>query len=369
MNLNYLLLFSTFAIYSVSYSQNNLPEDILKKCVGSAVDFTNHENKILNSQLQPQSLVYDCNTVFWTVRNGGDIQQWDLVSNTVTGGTVVVTNSLLSLAFCGENNALTFYSTSYTPMGITKYDPNLLVWTTIPTPVYLHNNGGYHEDQYFFNYEGSITNLYHFNGSSLNLVDTITYPNMFLPGDTAVDSSGRSWVFTGQDDLIANTLRVYNSSGLINSYTCNFNSQGGYGCFFINNQLYIGFSNSTDSDPNFRNSIVPIIINGSTATPGLPIPFPYNSYTDMASCNGQDLATPQNTAGNKLSIYPNPVNDILNIDLEGNIQSISVYSFQGKLIETCHDIKTIDFSKFQNGTYIIKILSENNIYYKKIIKI
>jgi hypothetical protein len=371
MNLRYLFLFSTLTLCTGSYSQKELPEDFLKNCVGLTVDFTNHESKILNSQVQPQSLIYDCNTVFWTVSTGGAIRQWDLVSNSVTGGAVVATNCADSFAFCGESSSLTFYSTGFQPTGILEYDPNLLVWNiTTPNPIILMNGGGYYEDQFFLNYGGSVEKLYHFNGGTLNLVDTVTQPNIFAPYDIAVDSAGRAWVFTGVDVHNVTTLRIYDGTGVVDSYACTFNLVGSYGSFFINDQLYIGFINDSQVDPNFRNSIVPFNIDGSTVTAGTAIPFPYDAFTDMASCNKiQALSLEEIAADKNLTIYPNPVKNIINISTKDNVQSVSIYTSQGKFIETYQNSEKIDISTLQSGTYIIKILSESKIYYKKIIKI
>ena len=187
--------------------------------------------------------------------------------------------------------------------------------------------------------------------------------------DIAVDSSGRAWVFSGDNIGNVNSLRIYDQTGLVMSYPCSFIGYGGYGSFFINDQLYVGFLNGDSIEPNFQNSIVPININGSIATIGLPIPFPYNGYLDMASCNKPiNLNLKDNSFENKFLVYPNPVKDILNINSNENIKLIDLYTLEGKLVGTYNNSQKIDISKLQSTIYLLEILTESNIYYKKIIK-
>ena len=179
MNITCLLLFANLMLYTGSYSQDDLSVNNLKNSIGMTIDFPIQKNTNSNGQLQPQDLNYDCDTVFWTVNFSGQVQQWNLISNQISGGTVVTTGAGFNLAFCGENQ-LTFYSTSNidNTFAITRYDSNL-GWVHYPTTVLLSNNGGYHENQYFYQYLGFETNLYHYNGSLLTLIDTVTDPNSF----------------------------------------------------------------------------------------------------------------------------------------------------------------------------------------------
>ena len=70
----------------------------------------------------------------------------------------------------------------------------------------------------------------------------------------------------------------------------------------------------------------------------------------------------------EITIYPNPVNDILNIKSTSGIKSGEIYNLLGKKITTINS-ENIDVSKYNSGIYILKIEDEyGNIYSKKWIK-
>ncbi len=61
-----------------------------------------------------------------------------------------------------------------------------------------------------------------------------------------------------------------------------------------------------------------------------------------------------------VSIYPNPVKDVLNIKTSSKIQTYKVYNISGQVIKTKQNSDTsIDFSKAAKGTYIIEVQFEN----------
>jgi|GEM_PF-5600000 len=71
-----------------------------------------------------------------------------------------------------------------------------------------------------------------------------------------------------------------------------------------------------------------------------------------------------------LEIYPNPVTDYLYINTSLGIESISIYSIEGKLIkvENTKNTNKIDLSYLQKGTYMV-ISNELKFNPIKIIKL
>jgi hypothetical protein len=68
-------------------------------------------------------------------------------------------------------------------------------------------------------------------------------------------------------------------------------------------------------------------------------------------------------------IFPNPVNDFINIQSEKGIQEIHVFDTSGKLCQTINtDFGTINLSSLKKGTYIVSVLFVNGSqeYYKVI---
>jgi hypothetical protein len=307
------------------------------------------------------NLVYNCETVFWTINQGGDIKQWDLINNQITGGEIVLTSQINSFAFCStynEINNLTFYGTNNLTTGLKKYDDATGSWSTITTSQMFINNGGYYQHQYYRNFDNK--KIYYYNGFGFNLLDSFDNFTNILVADTPVDSMGRAWIFIG--NMItgeATSVRVYDSGGLIATYPFNFNLQSNYGATFINDILYI----------SKLNTLVPIEINGSILTIGEPIPFLNDSYRDLASCNKQQ---PLNNIGfnqqNLFKIYPNPTNSILFIETTEDIYDVSMFSVDGKLLKSIINNNQIDLSNLSSSTYFLKIITPNNIYIKSVIK-
>ena len=73
---------------------------------------------------------------------------------------------------------------------------------------------------------------------------------------------------------------------------------------------------------------------------------------------------------NKLLVYPNPVNEQLNliIDVPEKEIALSLYSLDGRILYSCQQQKSIDFSEFIKGVYFMEVRTENTIYFHKIIK-
>ncbi len=69
-----------------------------------------------------------------------------------------------------------------------------------------------------------------------------------------------------------------------------------------------------------------------------------------------------------LSIYPNPVKDMLQIEAEFTPSKVEIYNINGKLINTYYKTKTIPFTQIPKGEYLINIYQGNNSIALKVIK-
>lgn len=70
----------------------------------------------------------------------------------------------------------------------------------------------------------------------------------------------------------------------------------------------------------------------------------------------------------KVAIYPNPVNDILNIDIENEIKSVEIYNIQGQKVMQSN-AKQIETSSLNTGIYMVRIEDVNGgIAIQKLIK-
>jgi len=72
-----------------------------------------------------------------------------------------------------------------------------------------------------------------------------------------------------------------------------------------------------------------------------------------------------------LSVYPNPVNNILNIDSKEEITKLSIYNVLGKLVKTAQPNTTdvsVDLNSLATGIYLMKIEAKGKVSIQKIIK-
>ena len=69
----------------------------------------------------------------------------------------------------------------------------------------------------------------------------------------------------------------------------------------------------------------------------------------------------------KISIFPNPSSDFINIKSDEEIRSIKIYDIKGSLVKSDNNSK-IDISAFQKGDYVISIETRSGIETKKFIK-
>ena len=70
-----------------------------------------------------------------------------------------------------------------------------------------------------------------------------------------------------------------------------------------------------------------------------------------------------------ITIYPNPVNDVLTIVSEIPLTKVEIYSAIGKKVKEIYtDFNAIATDRLSNGVYFIRIHSENGSLTKKLIK-
>lgn len=86
-----------------------------------------------------------------------------------------------------------------------------------------------------------------------------------------------------------------------------------------------------------------------------------------------DLSNIPNTGNNNsvLQVYPNPTNQILNIQYSEGIFNVFIYDLQGRTVYRQNGIEVeckIDCSLFSNAIYILKVVDRNNSYSKLFIK-
>ncbi len=88
------------------------------------------------------------------------------------------------------------------------------------------------------------------------------------------------------------------------------------------------------------------------------------SEEDGAAFKTGNASVGINDVISNLSIYPNPVKDVLNI--EGNYTSVDIIDVSGKLVLSSESTKNINVKSLADGVYMLNIKTENGIAVKKI---
>src|SRR5690606_31385688 len=87
-------------------------------------------------------------------------------------------------------------------------------------------------------------------------------------------------------------------------------------------------------------------------------------YVDIALGNGGEVLT-------GLYVYPNPVKDVLTIQNQNPIDRVEIYALNGAkvmIVESALNKVNIDTHHLQSGTYIVKVISGNQVKSIKVIK-
>jgi len=100
---------------------------------------------------------------------------------------------------------------------------------------------------------------------------------------------------------------------------------------------------------------------GVDLTPSTPI------ESNPSDCNLLSV-TENELLNTSTKLYPNPVENILNISSKNTVEKIEVYNIQGQLINTFVNQKSINLNSITSGIYLIRLYSNNNMITKKIIK-
>ena len=72
-----------------------------------------------------------------------------------------------------------------------------------------------------------------------------------------------------------------------------------------------------------------------------------------------------------INLYPNPVNDILNISSSDNIKSLEIKDLLGRIVYSSLDINSksmsLNTSNFRNNVYLLSLIINDKLVIKKII--
>jgi len=73
-------------------------------------------------------------------------------------------------------------------------------------------------------------------------------------------------------------------------------------------------------------------------------------------------------SNNTVNLYPNPVEEILNIETEEQVLSTSILSVDGRLIKSTSKANSISVKELPQGIYLVKVQTEKGIAIKRFVK-
>ena len=145
---------------------------------------------------------------------------------------------------------------------------------------------------------------------------------------------------------------------------------------FIFENIQLPFADATnDGYIAFKIKTLPTLKVRDSFQNEANIYFDYNFpiLTNTAKSNFQTLGTEDFQFADYFSLYPNPVNDIINIETKNSIdvKSMAVYDILGQIIIAVPNAKTvsnIDVSKLSTGNYFLKMNTNKGTSNVKFIK-
>lgn len=143
---------------------------------------------------------------------------------------------------------------------------------------------------------------------------------------------------------------------------------------FIFENINLDFNDATnDGYVAFKIKTLPSLVLGDTFTNNANIYFDYNfpittnTYTTTVAA----LSTQDFDFGTYFTLYPNPANDVLNIQTKQNlpVNSIEVYNQLGQVVlAVTNAVNSIDVADLASGTYFVKINTEKGSANSKFVK-
>jgi Leucine-rich repeat (LRR) protein len=145
---------------------------------------------------------------------------------------------------------------------------------------------------------------------------------------------------------------------------------------FIFENINLPFDNATnDGYIAFKIKTLPTLVVGDSFANEANIYFDYNFpiLTNKTTSTFKILGTQDFEFSDYFSVYPNPVNDIVNIGTKNTIevQSMAVYDILGQIVISVPNTQTvskIDVSKLTTGNYFLKVNTNKGTSSMKLLK-
>ena len=123
----------------------------------------------------------------------------------------------------------------------------------------------------------------------------------------------------------------------------------------------------------FKIKTKPTLVVGNTISNSANIYFDYNFpiVTNTATSTFSVLQNDTFEFDNYFTIYPNPVDEVLNLNTKQatEIYSLTIYNLLGQQVQTTtNPTNTVDVSSLKTGNYIVKVVTDKGVSSSKFVK-
>lgn len=285
----------------------------------------------------------------------------ELTGNTIPNSSLAGFNLAIGNNLNGGSLSPTFYTNNFTDY---LYWDGISAWIpTAPAPIQIYNTGAYKNNFYGLTYTSNSISILKYDGVTYTPI--ITLPKGTGCADLAVDSLGNCYLVSSPAfSTTSDSLYIISPSGqILNQYAFVLNSIHAYGSFILDGKFYIGLGSG---HPDFPNTILPVLISGTTATAGTPMPMPgtLELSDDLASCVVNPVVISESDSSSLE--YPTvftPNNDGVNdwfLPFKKNIVDLNckIFNRWGQLVA---ELTTIDMA--WDGHSISGIAQPAGVYY------
>lgn len=274
--------------------------------------------------------------------------------NPLTGVYSLIGNSMLKSVYTLAGNAINphqmlfYYSAVDTLVAIDLYTGNIYAEVPIQLPA----------NALFENFTYSCTDTAIYGIVRQNYISSV-YDSILMQYIDVIDST------------TFRLAKINPNTGQVNIISANNLGLGATlngSCFIDPDSMTYYFSNGSD--------LIGVSLNSGQIISQVPKTFSANNmYFDMMrstkNCYGAQkvrLQQPNNInelpvmTKHALQLYPNPVNNIMQLKLNESLKSWQVYNLQGQLVDQGNE-KSIQTSSYKSGLYFVKVVSPSGRTY------
>lgn len=196
-----------------------------------------------------------------------------------------------------------------------------------------------------------------FNSTGYNIVDIHNYADY------------ASAVLVDRNDKIYFTGHYYGGTGTSwRRYVARFNSDGSFDNTFGEDGIFLSQVPNYTGESLYGNNNMVLTDNGKLVIGGYINGYLSNNIT-VFRLMLEDALTTVNEEAYAIHIFPNPTNDIVNIQSHKEVGIIELYDLTGKKVADFSNSKQFKIAHLKSGVYVVKIImKDGKKHIQKVIK-